>query len=789
MKKHALLFLWLCGCGSSELKLQQFRLIPGTTGFTVRGPDGGVLLESAQLGGAYAPVAARQVKARFESQYGSYRITEGIADWSVGQTLQWNGAVASVRDGAGQQIATLEVAAPSEGVLKLTAHATTAGANRVSLAFKCRAEDHFLGFGAQSDALDHRGHTVPIFTSEPGIGKTDTDGPPDLWFLVGARHASSYGLPSFLSNRGYLAVLEHDGRSVFELCSVQTDAFRIEAWSDTWTLWLYFGETPVRALERATAGLLGRPMRPPPVAFAPWNDAIFGSANVQAIAKSLRDNAIPSSVVWTEDFRGGEEVSGGGYRIKEEWTIDRTLYPGAEALAAQLRSQGFSWHAYFNTFLVDGTGAASEAKQLGHLVKDATLGPYLFTGSTFKPTGLVDLSRPESREWMKGYMRQALDLGFDGWMADFGEWLPPDAVLASGEEPLAAHQRYPLEWMKLNSEVLAERTDGRQRLFFARSGWLGSTAFTPVVWAGDQRTSFQRDDGLFTVLPMGLNLGLGGVSTYGHDIGGYQSATNPPSTKELFFRWTTLGALSPVMRTHHGTLPRDDWRWDKDAETIAMFRRWSSLHIRLFPYFDGASKDAEERGLPLMRALPLLAPDDAAGWTVSDEYGLGPALLVAPVVDEGALKRTVHFPPGRWVALDGSAAHDGPADLEVDAALAELPVFARAGSVVPLLPDTVQTLLPADPPVVDYDEVKNARVLWVYAGGSSQFVERDGTTYTLTADASLKGVALPACATGSQRGCVDGKTVRLVGQGPLVFDGHRLEVSGPERTLDVVIFP
>ncbi|MBS1149510.1 MAG: Alpha-glucosidase, partial [Myxococcaceae bacterium] len=360
-----------------------------------------------------------------------------------------------------------------------------------------------------------------------------------------------------------------------------------------------------------------------------------------------------------------------------------------------------------------------------------------------------------------------------------------------------AHQRYASAWAKLNAEVLAERTDGRQRVFFSRAGWLGSTAFTPVVWGGDQRTSFARDDGLYTVIPIGLNLGLGGVSTYGHDIGGYQSATNPPSTKELFFRWTTLGALTPVMRTHHGTAARDNWRWDKDAETVAHYRRWALLHLRLFPYFDGAAQQAEARGLPLMRALPLIAPEDPAGWTISDQYGLGPSLLVAPVVEEGALKRTVHFPPGAWIALDGSEIYDGPKDVEVAAPLGEIPVFARAGSVLPLLPASIQTLLPAEPPVIDLDDVKDARVLWVYGEGSGQFTERDGTTYTLSAGGpgGLReaGVALPACTSATQRGCLDAsgaqKVLRLAGQGPVQLGSYQLEISGPARTIDVVWFP
>ena len=788
----------MCACGgSSDVKLDQFRLTPRSDGFRVLGPDAGVLLDSTALGNGYGAVATRKVKARIESSYGSYRFTEGTGAWSTGTAFDWKGAKATVRDAAGVEVGTLEVSAPSEGVLKVTVTAKNPEVNRTSLAFTCRSDDHFLGFGGQADALDHRGHTVPIFTSEPGIGKSDSDEAPELWFLVGARHSSSYGLPSFLSNRGFVAVLEHDGRSIFELCSAQTDAFRIEAWSNTWTLWLYLGNTPVQALERATAGLLGRPMRPPPVAFAPWNDAIFGSANVRAVAKSLRDNGVPSSVLWTEDFRGGADVSGQGYRLKEEWTVDRTLYPDVEQVASDLRAQGYGWHAYFNTFLVDETAVFAEARTLNHFVLDATGAPALFSGVTFKPTGLVDLSKADAREWMKSYLRKALDLGFDGGMADYGEWLPPEAVLSSGEDPLSAHQTYAREWAKVNAEVLAERTDGRQRVFFSRAGWLGSTAFTPVVWAGDQRTSFGKDDGLYTIVPIGLNLGLGGVSTYGHDIAGYQSATNAPSTKELFFRWTTLGALSPVMRTHHGTAARDNWRWDKDAETIAHYKRWASLHLRLFPYFDGASKQAEEQGVPLMRALPLIAPEDLAGWTTSDEYGLGPALLVAPVLEEGATKRRVHFPPGRWVAIDGSAVHDGPADVEVTAAMGEIPVFARAGSVVPLLSEGVQTLLPADPPVKDFDDVKNERVLWVYGGGSGQFTERDGTTYTLTTTSGSvglreAGVVLQACTSATQRGCLDmigtHRLVRLAGQGPLEFDTQKLEISGSARTLDVVLF-
>lgn len=792
---------------------------------TVRAPDGTALLESADPARA-APVAFRQTKANIEMQYGSFRFFEPSGGW-LGATRferradgDGNGRVhlvARAGDGAdATELGHLALHSPGEGVLVVTlrpAASQPGGLNRSALAFTCAPGDRFLGFGGQSDALDHRGHTVPIWISEPGIGKSDSDDAPDLWMLQGARHGASFGLPTWLSQRGYVGAVASDARSVFEVCSKDDEVFRMETWQDTLELHLYWGPGPKQALERATAGILGRPPQPPPVAFAPWHDAIHGSQNVRDIARLLRERGVPSSVLWTEDFRGGRDVSGQGYRLKEEWHLDRTLYPDAEALAAELHGMGFAWHAYFNTFLVEGTRVYEEALRDGHFVLGQDGQPDLWSGVTFKPTGLADLSRPQTREWVKSYLHEALDQGFDGWMADYGEWLPTWAKLHSGEDPLLAHNRYPREWVKLNHEVLQERAgDGRQRLFFARAGWLGSTAYTPVVWAGDQRTDFQRDDGMPTVVTMGLNMGLGGVSTWGHDIAGYQSSTNPPSTREVYFRWTSLGALSPVMRTHHGLSARENWWFGKDEATLTHFARWASLHIRLFPYLDGASVEAETKGLPLMRALPLEFPEDARLWEVHDQYLLGPSLLVAPVLAEGATSRSVLLPEGAWHRLGTDATahgtHTGPGELQAEAEVTELPFFGRAGGIVPLLPHGVQTLLPAEPPVVDLDDVNDRRELWVFAGASGEFQERDGTRYRLVHDGASgapgqfteTGNILPTCPPDApaERGCVDRSVnpvrVRLAGGGPLGFAGHTLLLehapghAGPPRTVDVVLF-
>ncbi len=769
----------------------------GSTVFSIKASDR-VLLESSSV---VAPVSTRVGRARYEMQYGSFRITDNKPLWTEAQRFAWDevtktAAKGTWKDASGTAVATVAATSTGVGELAITYTASNPETNRLSLAFSCAAADRFLGFGAQADGIDHRGHSVAMWTSEPGIGKQMTDDEyPELWFLVGTRHASSFGLPTWTSNRGYQGLVGSDARSVFDVCSSREDVFRIEVWSNKFTLWLYEG-APAAAVSRATRTVLGRPLRPPPMAFAPWNDAVFGPAEVRRVATLLRDNDIPSSAIWTEDFRGGTDEPS-GYRLVEEWDTDRTLYPDAEGLAAELQDGGYSWQAYFNTFVVDETRIMADAIDGGHLVKSPDGGVYLFSGVTFKPTGLADLSRPETREWVKSYLRQALDVGFTGWMADYGEWLPHDAVLASGEDPLQAHNRYAREWAQINQEVMDERADGGvQRTFFARAGWLGSNQVTPVVWAGDQRTSFQKDDGLPTVIPMGINLGLAGVSMYAHDIAGYQSATNPPSTKELFFRWTSLGALTPVMRTHHGIDARRNWKFDSDAETLAHYKRWAQFHIQLYPYLDAHSAVAEGTGVPIVRALAMVQPSDDRGWTIADQYFLGGALLVAPVVDEGAVGRSVYLPEGEWVSWDGLTRATGPVDLMVPAAVTELPLFLRPGTCIPRLPSRVETLIDAAPPTVDLNDVEKERSLFVVPGGQSEFIERDGTRYAVIRGDSTgfveNGVAMPDCASAAQRGCVDRAGVnpvaRLVSGRSLDFPGGFLTIRGPvDRTYDVEV--
>ena len=174
-------------------------------------------------------------------------------------------------------------------------------------------------------------------------------------------------------------------------------------------------------------------------------------------------------------------------------------------------------------------------------------------------------------------------------------------------------------------------------------------------------------------MPAILNLGLSAVPLTTHDIAGYSGG---PSTRELYMRWTELGALTTFMRTHEGLQALANWSWNTDAETLAHFRRFARVHEALAPELVALAEEASRTSLPPMRHLAMVFPDDVASRAISDEYMLGDTLLVAPVIAEGATTREVYLPPGTWFHVWTGTTHEGGGTITIDAPLGSPPLFS-----------------------------------------------------------------------------------------------------------------
>ena len=670
---------------------------------------------------------------------------------------------------------TVEVEAVGDGTVALTISAPV-GANRTSAAFTCPADERFLGFGAQTSTLEFRGERVPIWVGEQGIGKNDLLRESEIPLgFAGRKHDSYFPVPFFLSPRGYGVLVEGTERIVFELCSEQSDAWRVEIWSDQLRLILFHGDTPLQVLERATAWW-GRPPTPPDWAWLPWIAVKGGTEHVREKAEALRDAAIPAAAIWAEDWLGESINAITGNNLKYHWVWDEEHYPDLPGLIDELHGMDLKFLGYFNPFIVTQFDEWPVATEKDWIPQTPEGEDYKFLVLA-QEGSVVDVTSPDARQWLLEHMQTGRELGLDGWMADYAEWVPYDAVFADGRTGAEVSSEYPLLWQEVNRQACPPD----DCVFFVRSGFTGSGGIVTAAWGGDQNTDFGEDDGLPTAVRIGVGLGLAGVAFYGSDIAGYTSSVNPPSTKELYFRWTELGAFSPIMRTHEGNRGEENWNYDEDAETLAHFKRYAERHTRLYPFFRALMRVAHERGLPIIRHPALHWPESADMLAVRDTYLLGDSLYVAPVVAEGATTREVVLPPGRWAQWDSGARREGT--VQADAPLTEIPVYAREGAVVPLLHDaTVQG------PAAAQAAHESHLDLVVVTGGDGELTLADGAQVSLTSTSPSDpgALGLPDCA-GDARGCtevVEGqRRYRLEGaQLGSAADGFAVTITGGPAT-------
>jgi alpha-glucosidase (family GH31 glycosyl hydrolase) len=175
-----------------------------------------------------------------------------------------------------------------------------------------------------------------------------------------------------------------------------------------------------------------------------------------------------------------------------------------------------------------------------------------------------------------------------------------------------------------------------------------------------------------------------GFSNFSHDIGGYLGhrliERCPP---ELLVRWLQFGCFTPLVHAH-ARMAQEPWHYSE--RVLGLYRGYALLHEQLVPYVRMAARTAALTGLPIIRPLCLMDPHDARGWSITDAYGYGSALWVAPVLDEGAREREVALPRGRWIEAWSGRELEGGGETVVEPPLHAIPVWVRAGSIVVTYP-------------------------------------------------------------------------------------------------------
>lgn len=547
----------------------------------------------------------------------------------------------------------------------------TPEAKSIAVPFACDDDATFFGFGEQYDAVEHRGHAFDLFVTEQGIGRQ----PGAARAFAGDAHTTYFPMPWFVDARGFGVLAKTPQRTLVDLCKSDAKVAWMEVESGAPVeLVVFHGPTPLDVV-RELGDEVGRPRVPPPWAFGTWIGAQGGRDAVLARVAKVEAAKIPAKAIWVQDWTGERRNLDGGFGVQYRWHEDAARYPDLAGMVAELHQRGYRFLSYANPFVVRGLDHFDAMSAGGMLLKDADGSVYEHVAPNGKAAS-PDFTNPATEKYVRDAFRDMVTrLGHDGFMADFGEWAPLDATYASGADARAEHDLFPVRWHSAWRGLFDElRPDGDYAVF-ARSGWTGVQAVAQIYWVGDQEADFSPHDGLPTVATAMLSLGFAGIPFVTHDVAGFSGG---PSSKELYQRWTELGAFSPILRTHDGNKKDANWSWDRDEETTRHFARMSVVHDRLLPDLLALAAEAGRTGAPLVRHLVLAYPADRTSRTTHDEYLLGDRLLVAPVTNAGAASRNVYFPPGSaWFHVFTGARFEGGTTSEVEASIGTPAVFAK----------------------------------------------------------------------------------------------------------------
>jgi alpha-D-xyloside xylohydrolase len=409
-------------------------------------------------------------------------------------------------------------------------------------------------------------------------------------------------------------------------------------------------------------------------------------------------------------------------------------YPDPKGMIDQLHAEHFHLMISVWPFFEPGSTAYETMDKNGWFIDKTVVAKPPYHKAEM---AVYDASNPDARKYYWQLMDDALfKIGVDAW------WLDTTEPETEGREEniqldhrlsIGSGNRYvnlfPL--MTTTAVYQGQRAASEQKRVFilSRSAFAGSQRNAVTAWSGDVNSdwlTFQRQ------IPAGLNFELSGLPYWTTDIGGFVSG-NPddPAYRELFVRWFEFGTFSPIFRVH-GTRNNDQnelWSYGPDAQKI--LTSYDRLRYRLMPYIYSMAWMVTSTGYTPMRALAMDFRTDPRALNVGDQFMFGPAILVNPVTEPTADTRRMYLPKAAWYDFWTGGKQSGARTIDTVAPLDRIPLFVRAGSIIPMGPDLQYAAeKPADP-----------IELRIYRGDNGEFTlyedENDGYNYEKGAYATI----------------------------------------------------
>jgi alpha-D-xyloside xylohydrolase len=586
----------------------------------------------------------------------------------------------------------------------------------VGATFDSPADEHYYGLGQQQKGwMDLRDHEVRCWHDYVAIGGQDVC------------------VPFMVSSRGYGLVWDNPSKTTVNLGFNARNVWSSEV-GDRVSYFVIAGETSDDIYEgyRLLTGVSH--MLPRAVYGYIQSKAIYPTQEqILDVAKGYRERKLPLDVV-VVDFLNMTKQG--------EMDLDPKRWPDPAAMNHELHEMGIGSLLSVWPHYAPGTQFYDMLLKKGWLIRTADGNP---DSGGFKDAigPNIDTTNPEAANWFWEKIRDRYikPYGFDYvWLDETEPDVDPAKDVFSVGSGTRFYNVYPLfHTSSVYDGFRRDFGDSRRVMILARAAYLGAQRNGTVFWSSDITSTW---DMLKRSIPAGLNFTATGFPYWDTDIAGffspqipadYHAAKKPlidgsdvhatignyEDYPELFVRWFEWGAFMPVMRAHGERDHNEVWSYGKQAEPI--LAKYLKLRYELLPYTYSVAYHSYQTGAPYMRALFMDFPADSKAADIPDEYMYGPAFLVAPVTEQGATHRTVYLPAGSdWYNYWTNERVHGGQTIEADAAIDTLPLFVKAGSIVPLGSEVESAQRPQT-----ISSVK------VYPGANASFTlfQDDGNTY------------------------------------------------------------
>ena len=406
----------------------------------------------------------------------------------------------------------------------------------------------------------------------------------------------------------------------------------------------------------------------------------YPEAKVKKITNGFRENKIPCDGIYLDiDYMDG-------YRC---FTWNRKYFPDPKKMIKELAADGFKTVVIIDPGIRvdDNYSVFKEGKKNRYFCRrcdDYFMEGHVWPGRCQFP----DFTNPEVREWWAGLFDELVQMGVAGVWNDmnepavFGAGTFPDDVRHQYDGHRGSHRKahniYGMQMVRATYEGLRKLMKNKRPFTITRAGYSGVQRYSSV-WTGDNVASWEH-------LKLGniqcQRLSVSGISFCGTDIGGFSGEPDG----ELFTRWIQMGAFSPFMRAHSAGDTKEREPWSFGEPFTAINRKFIELRYRLMPYLYSIFWEHHRYGFPILRPLVMQEQDEISNHFRQDEFTYGDKILVCPVLEPGQTSRNVYLPKGNWYYFWDNEIMEGGKEVAVATPLETIPIFIKAGSVIPEYP-------------------------------------------------------------------------------------------------------